>query len=231
MIGVATSRNCELAAGEMGITLMRGEKVGFVCRYTNHNSPSKNLTPGEILALHDAGLTIVNVWENGYPTTVEYFTVEKGREDGKRAFDMALDLGQPEGTAIYFAVDFDAYQAHERAAILEYFRGIWHAKLQWHVDRIDVDGHGYGVGVYGGRYVLEWLRSGIQSCEDGEVYPDTTGAYLAHYFWQAYAPGWSGHENGRVEHWANLHGLGPKHTVGGVDCDLLEALTEDFGGW
>ena len=97
----------------------------FVCRYYNTNNPSKNLTLAEAQALSAAGITIVVVWENGFPTKASYFSNAKGVSDATAALKLASEsIGQPEGSAIYFAVDYDATVEDVSGPISQYFQGV-----------------------------------------------------------------------------------------------------------
>ena len=102
-----------------------GEKgYAFIGRYYNTNRPSKNLTRAEAQALSAAGITIVVVWENGFPTTAGYFSHAKGVADATAALGLASGIGQPAGSAIYFAVDYDALAADVSGPVTAYFQGV-----------------------------------------------------------------------------------------------------------
>lgn len=103
----------------------------FVRRHYSHD-PLKNLTLPEALELILAGLQIAAVWQ---PCRAEasFFSGQQGARDGRAARNIAIALGQPAGSAIYFAVDFDAAQDDIRGPISEYFaavRGALHGKYQ-----------------------------------------------------------------------------------------------------
>jgi hypothetical protein len=102
---------------------------------------SKALTPGEVAALKAVGLSIISVWE-GAGTQRNYFTYAQGLKDGAEAALEAKALGQPPGTPIYFAVDYDAAVA-DLPRIRLYFDGI----------RKSIGP--YKVGCYGGIRVVE----------------------------------------------------------------------------
>jgi len=131
--------------------------VGRYLGFKNH-SWSKTLTTDELQAIHEAGLSVVLIWESD-PTFAGYFSYAKGLADAKQAIEEATYLGAPKGTAIYFTVDFDA-QASNMAAIVDYFHGVR-------------DGIGqYLVGTYGSYAVLEALKN---------------SAYSPDKYWQTYA--------------------------------------------
>ena len=122
---------------------LKAQGYDFALRYYSHNA-AKNLSLGEARALSQAGLRIGVVWETA-GTRAGFFTRAQGLADGAAAFQMARDvIGQPFGSAIYFAVDFDPTQADLDGAISNYFTGV-HAALF-----VAAEGQpSYRVGVYG----------------------------------------------------------------------------------
>lgn len=136
---------------------MSAAGMKFVCRYLVPASMAwKRLTRPEAEAITAAGMKIVSVFQRG-TKDVAGGTVN-GTRDGKAAYQEAKLIGQPEGTAIYFAVDYDA-QPKDFAAIEAYLRAA--AK----------ELPGYFVGVYGSYAVVEEMsRRGACS-----------------HFWQTYA--------------------------------------------
>lgn len=135
----------------------------------------KRLTRAEAEAISDAGLRIISVYE----TTANRPAggTANGHTDGKSAYQEAVAIGQPAGTAIYFAVDYDA-QPKDYDAIEAYLRAAT-AEL----------GTSYKTGVYGSYAVVE------------EMYK--RGA--ADHYWQTYA--WSrGHRSAHANVWQYLNG-------------------------
>jgi hypothetical protein len=116
--------------------------IQFVCRYL------RNLDAVEVKAICDAGLQIVSIAERGNPTSRRYFTNGAGLKDGNWAVQRASVIGQPEGTGIYFTVDFGTVK-DDLPAITEYFKGVNQA----------LAGTGYLVGGYGPGMVLAHLVS------------------------------------------------------------------------
>jgi Domain of unknown function (DUF1906) len=73
--------------------------------------------------------------------------------DGTSAYHFAEhEIGQPAGTPIYFAVDYDASQADVSGVISQYFRGIADA-----FNTIGSNNPAYSVGVYGSGLVCSSL--------------------------------------------------------------------------
>jgi len=72
-----------------------------------------------------------------------YLTVAQGEAGGTEALTSAKDIGQPAGSAIYFAMDFDpgppGFIPGAQQAIENYFKGVSSAFA----------GSGYTIGLYG----------------------------------------------------------------------------------
>ncbi len=86
-------------AGSLAALKTRG--VTAIGRYYSSNA-WKRLTPQEARAVSDAGIDLFTVFENsGDPA----LTVEKGVFDAQVAIKQARTVGQPEGSAIYFALE------------------------------------------------------------------------------------------------------------------------------
>lgn len=122
---------------------LKSQGYDFAMRYYSNNA-SKNLSLGEARALSQAGLKIGVVWETS-GTHASFFTRAQGLADGAQAYRMAREsIGQPFGSAIYFAVDYDPTQADIDGGISNYFTGVRAALY------VANDGApSYQVGVYG----------------------------------------------------------------------------------
>lgn len=127
---------------------LKAENVELVGRYLVDPSSWKALTKREVEAIGKAGLKIISIFETN-PTKSSYFTEGQGREDAKNATKYARNLGQPSGTAIYFAVDYDAHSSDMRG-IKNYFTGV-----------IAGLGDAYSVGVYGSYDVVQALKGKV----------------------------------------------------------------------
>ncbi|MGF9907089.1 DUF1906 domain-containing protein, partial [Brevibacillus porteri] len=127
------------------------------CRYLVPVSMEwKRLTRAEAEAITAAGMQVVSVFQRGNNDAAG--GAANGTRDGKAALQEAKQIGQPIGTAIYFAVDYDA-QPKDYAAIDAYLRAA--AK----------ELPGYTVGVYGSYAVVEEMAK-RGACK---------------HFWQTYA--------------------------------------------
>lgn len=127
----------------------------FVCRYLVL-SGWKMLTLEEADLLSSSGLRIVSVFE----TTADRALGgrQAGLQDGAAAVQAARQVGQPDGSAIYFAVDFDA-DAAQMPTIIEYIQAAGEASPS------------FLTGVYGSYAVVEAMKA--------------SGACT--HFWQTYA--------------------------------------------
>lgn len=94
-------------------------KPGFACRYLSPNA--KGMTKAEVLALASLGIKIVSVYETTANRALQ--GAEAGQEDMAAAIDLAASLGQPQGSPIFLAVDFDATLAQINGPITSYFQG------------------------------------------------------------------------------------------------------------
>src|SRR5260370_24330695 len=74
-----------------------------------------------------AGMSLVAVWEF-HSHKPDYFSYASGYSDALSAHRQAKAIGQPSGSAIYFAFDFNAQEPDIRGSVDQYFRGV-HAGL------------------------------------------------------------------------------------------------------
>lgn len=129
----------------------------FACRYLVPASMAwKRLTRTEAEFITAVGMKVVSVFQRG--TSDVKGGSANGSRDGKAAYQEAALVGQPIGTAIYFAVDYDA-QPSDYNAIESYLRAAARELP------------GYLVGVYGSYAVIEEMAK-RGACER---------------FWQTYA--------------------------------------------
>jgi Domain of unknown function (DUF1906)/Putative peptidoglycan binding domain len=134
LFGMDTNVNCSRFAQDISAAEMK-----FVARYYSDSS-SKTLTAAEAQKLSDAGLNVVVVFENSN-NSVERFSAEIGQAQAAKALQLAAVVGQPAGSAIYFAVDFDPSTVDITGAIAHYFGAI--------KSIFDAAQVRYNVGVYG----------------------------------------------------------------------------------
>lgn len=125
------------------------------------------LSRAEAKALFDAGLRSLGLYQNSSDRP-SYFTIENGRADANAALAAASFHGQPEGTAIYFAVDCNP-APDELHLVERYFEQIMGA----------VTTRGYIAGAYGPGLVLQMLKA----------------RNLVERTWLANAKGWRGYRD------------------------------------
>lgn len=132
--------------------------IDTVVRYYNFSNsrvlPEKALTLPEAQTLCAAGLRLAAVFQQRQNQLAD-FSRSKGVASGRRAFRYAADvIGQPHGSAIYFAVDFDADQGEVDSHIGPFFEGVQEA---FEAER--TGGDSYRVGCYGSGLVARLLES------------------------------------------------------------------------
>ncbi len=129
----------------------------FVCRYYDNSGGTspKILDAAEVASLHSVPLKINTVYETcggdctaagctSSPCGIAYFTPSQGTYDAQQALAAAQRAGQPAGTPIYFAVDYDA-SAADFAVMVEYFNSAYNVLTPT-----------YQVGVYGSFALCEY---------------------------------------------------------------------------
>jgi hypothetical protein len=117
---VKSGKGIDYAWAHPGLPAIVEAGYSFVCRYLSHD-PGKNLSADETKALRAAGLDIVVVWEATANRALEGAAV--GASDAKTAMAQATAAGLPGTIPIYFAVDFDAQPAQQKA-ISAYFSAV-----------------------------------------------------------------------------------------------------------
>lgn len=118
--GLSTNRRCETSA-----TCLAAEGRQFVIRYHSRTTqqPEKRLHPREAALLARAGLALATVYQDRGREPQD-FGAGRGRLDGISALTYAGQVGQPPGSAVYFAVDTDFSAAQVRALVLPYLRAV-----------------------------------------------------------------------------------------------------------
>ncbi|RCX20395.1 peptidoglycan hydrolase-like protein with peptidoglycan-binding domain [Fontibacillus phaseoli] len=141
-----------LTAAQVATLVNNGFKV--VGRYltgnvatSNGGVTSKAMTPQELAIIFGAGLRVFPIYQDG-GHRASHFKEGQGTVDAYKAHLAARNLGFGTGTAIYFAVDYDAYDYEVTEKIIPYFKEIRSvfAKLG-KIENMPV----YKIGVYGAR--------------------------------------------------------------------------------
>ena len=132
---------------------LRQAGITEVVRYYSKPGSSKAVRPSEANALTAAGIRLAVVYQENARSIGE-FTIQKARAHARNAFNSAQAIGQPPGSAIYFAVDYDATTSDLQGAILSYFD---------EVDRVLAELSGgtnlFHLGVYGSGRSCKFLKS------------------------------------------------------------------------
>ena len=141
----ATAFDCATPLNQSRINTLKNNGFTIAGRYITSGQFSwgnKQLKRDEAELIIANGLSIFPI----YQTTANeynYFNFAQGVLDGNQAADLAINLGIPKGTTIYFAVDCDPTADIIQSNILSYFENV-HSSLA---------PYGYKVGVYGTRNV------------------------------------------------------------------------------
>ena len=181
-----------------------------IIRYYNHTNstklPQKRIEQAEFKAILEAGLSLAVVFQQrgGAQGNIGDLTALSGDRDGKRALALAQAYNQPQGSAIYFAVDHDYYKSPDLASIVAYFKAA-----------VAVLDGAYRIGIYG----------------SGTVGAAVRDAGAADFIWLAGATGWSGTKAMlKTDEWA-LYQLPKEMAYKGVDYDgnFVGSKWTDFG--
>ncbi|GAA3570300.1 hypothetical protein GCM10022235_44440 [Kribbella ginsengisoli] len=126
------------------------QTVGRYLTNVPGSTKNKKIQPGEIATILAAGLTLFPIYQaNG--RVVTDFTFTQGFANALEAHDAARGYGFSPGTALYFAVDYDATQDEIESNIVPYFQGV-EAGLRSR-------GKVYPHGVYGSRNLCTQVSS------------------------------------------------------------------------
>ncbi|MBB3918397.1 TIGR02594 family protein [Rhizobium fabae] len=189
---------------------LKAAGVETVIRYYNHSNstrlPQKRIERAEYDDILEAGLSLAVVFQQrgGAGGNIGDLDAESGVRDSDRALALAETNGQPENSAIYFAVDHDYYKAADLASIKAYFGAVSSA----------LRGK-YRVGVYGSGTVGRAVRD----------------AGFVDFIWLAAATGWSGTRDMlNTDQWA-LYQVVPPLAFQGVSYDgnIVGGKWKDFG--
>lgn len=128
----------------------------YIGRYltgTYNGGINKALTREEAQIILDAGLRFFPIYQTSARKN-EYFTKEQGASDAKDAIQHAEELGLPQNTIIYFAVDFDAMDYQITSNIIPYFQAV-HEEMSASI---------YKTGIYGARNVCTRVSNRGYAC-------------------------------------------------------------------
>lgn len=194
-----------------------GEK--FICRY--YTSEGHCLTPERIQDMRDYNFQIVSIYEDydAYGETADrkkdsplhnpafLFDKTKGEHDARAAYEKATSLGQPAGTAIYFAIECGRTDSVYVDNLVEYFKTIRNF--------FNAQTTKYKVGVYGSGDVCKLIKQ-------NKGYAD--------YSFLAGGTGWPGYAEYDSPTMYNIkQGENISYAGSGFDDDI--AVGPNFGQW
>ena len=188
---------------------IRDAGYSFVGRYYRPNV-NNGLSTTELTYLHNAGLSVFPYYQHNH-NSAEDFTYANGVTAATSAYAKALSLGQPRGTSIYFAVDFDATLSEVSGCVTNFFNGVV-SKMD---ELGDVNGRVYNVGVYGGTRVC-----------DGLAVSDVKSRTLA-CAWN-YNPSYYGWTNFQ---YASQEDGAYETIISGIPFDVVVSKSPHGGGW
>ena len=125
--------------------LLKKNGYNIVGRYLADTD--KGLKEGELSTIFNGDLKMFPIYQ-GNGRVESDFSEAYGLRDARTASRLALSSGLPEGTIIYFAVDYDATDHQVANSILPYFKGVNFA-----IDKR------YKVGVYGPRNICTRVKN------------------------------------------------------------------------
>ncbi|MGL5646450.1 MAG: glycoside hydrolase domain-containing protein [Clostridium sp.] len=132
------------AAQRLSLTdaqILKSSGYNIVGRYLTGNFAT---TTEELTNILNAGLNVFPIYETGsYETS--YFSAAQGTSDAVSAVQAARSFGIPQGTTIYFTVDYDMEGGEITNLVLPYFKAIF--------DTFTSSEFQYNIGVYGSRNV------------------------------------------------------------------------------
>lgn len=120
----------------------------YIGRYLFNPSarlPEKQIQPGELVTIKDAGLRCFPIYQT-WSGSADYFDYLQGTNDAFKAIEWAQYHGFKPGTIIHFAIDYDAMDDEVTQYIVPHFQGVM---------RTISENSSYGVGVYGPRNVCQ----------------------------------------------------------------------------
>jgi hypothetical protein len=184
---------------------LKGSGVDFVARYYRYpTSRWPTLTAEEARSVAATGMKLVTLFES-HSHRPDYFNYQSGFSDGLTAYQQARRIGQPAGSAIYFAVDYNAPQNDIAGPIDRYFRGVRAGLFAASGGKPE-----YRIGVYGSGAVCDYMKR----------------MRLAQFAWLSGSTAWAGYDrftDWNIRQGKTLPSLSFNH-------DINEAR-DDYGGF
>ncbi len=199
-LGMDASVNCAKL-----VSCITKAQMKFVVRYYSQFA-GKAITPAEAKALSAAALKVVVVYQDKQDD-LDSFDAAQGKVSAQRALDSAKKLGQPAGSAIYFAADFDPTPDQVRGPLSEYFMAVNQTFRAAPAQ--------YAIGVYGSGLTCRLIRD----------------ASLAQYAWLSQSSGFREYQAFRPR--AHMIQIAPSRTIcdGKLSIDDDVAQVQDYGAF
>ncbi|PDS69871.1 glycoside hydrolase domain-containing protein [Rhizobium phaseoli] len=189
------------------LSCLKGKGVDTIIRYYCRDPKGawKIIRRPEAEKITDNGMNLCAVYE--VSAKANYFSEASGLLDGKYACTYATKvIGQPKGSAIYFAIDFDATIQEIKDRVIPYFKGI--------TQEVTKAGSPYRIGVYGSGLTCKRLLD----------------LGLVEFAWLAQSTDWAGYKSFKASNqWALLQK--PTVETCDIEVDFDEASVEDFGAF
>jgi len=131
--------------GEIFRQFLKNKSVETVIRYYASTRRAKTISATEARALSADGFNLLPVYQDKN-RLLGHFGADNGRTSAQNALDFADYIGQPDGSAILFAVDADFSLARVQSHIVPYFEAIQ-----------STIGSRFRIGAYGSGTVLRKL--------------------------------------------------------------------------
>jgi glycoside hydrolase-like protein/SH3 domain-containing protein len=181
--------------------------IGTIIRYYNRDMTRKVIKRPEVNAILAAGLSLCIVHQRGGRDPNEY-GARNGRLDAEHCRTYGKEMGQPSGSAVYFAVDFDISRADLIRMVVPYFEAVRA------VMAAAGDTPSFRVGAYGSGLTCSTLLD----------------RGLADFTWLSQSRGFRGTPEFRASNRWSLVQMMPETLCGiGVDPDMANPAFPDFG--
>lgn len=185
--------------------------ISFIGRYLNYAKYlHSRLSPSEAQRISAAGLYIVSIYGGDSMGKASFYTYDRGKKDVIEALSMAIKIGQPSNTPIYFAVDCDNGSMEMKEYIEPYFQAISSV-----IENKKFNPNNYKLGIYGSRRVCAHIRGRKPATE--------------RYTWVAD----SATSSGYFDDWNIMHGAAVTLGSGNAGVEINRSWASEYGdgGW
>lgn len=198
-----------LTEGTLNAINYSSDNVEFIARYyCSDTTKTKLLKSDEASLISDKGFAIVSVYQDRNNRDSDFSDLWY-ESDANGAYQAAVNAGQPAGTAIYFAVDYNPDESSINEYIIPYFQAI--------KNKLENKAIKYKIGVYGSGLVCRTIKQKLG---------------LAEYSWLAMSTGYWGSEAYDDPRLYDIKQFNEHPTYNGVKFDRdISGYNTDFGQW